>query len=68
MENLIKKHQTPDLGTLPSTRNILQTELFFKAMALNAIVEELMKDETTATVCTNDGSSRSDSRILLFNH
>ena len=25
-------------------------------MALNAIVEEIMKDETTATVYANDGS------------
>ena len=67
MENLIKKHQTLDLGTLPS-KTFYKLNFFFKAMALNAIVEELMKDETTATVCTNDGSSRSDSRILLFNH
>ena len=53
------KHQTPDLDTLPSIRNILQIEPFFEAMALNAIVEETMKDVTISTVYANDGSSRS---------
>ena len=53
------KHKTPGLDTLTSTRNILQTEPFFEAMALNAIVEDIMKDDITATVYANDGSSRS---------
>ena len=52
------KHQTPDLDTLPSMRNILQIELYFEAMALNAIVAEIMTDDTTTTVFANDGSSR----------
>ena len=39
------KHQTHDLDTLPSMKNILQTELFFEAIALNAILEEIMKNE-----------------------
>ena len=40
-------------------RNILQIGFFFsEAMALNAIVEEIMKDDTTTTVYTDDGSSR----------
>ena len=55
--NAHNKHQKPDLDTLPSMRNILQIELFFEAMALNAIVEEIIKDDTTATVYANDGSS-----------
>ena len=53
------KHQTPDLDTLPSMRNILQTEPLLEAMALNVIVEEIMKDDTIATVSANDGSSLS---------
>ena len=56
------KHETPYLDTLPSMRNVLQfeqIELFLEAMALNAIVEEIMIDDTTATVYTNNGSSQS---------
>ena len=50
-------HQTLDLDTLPSMRNILQIEHFFEAMALNAIVEETMKNDNTAyTVYENDVS------------
>ena len=48
--NAHNKHQKLDLDTLPSMRNILQIELFFEATAFNAIVEEIMKDDTTATV------------------
>ena len=32
---------------------------FFEAMALNAIAEEIMKEDTTATLYTDNGSSRS---------
>ena len=54
------KHQTPDLDTLPIIWKILKIKtFFFEAMALNAIVEEIMKDETTATVYANDGSPQS---------
>ena len=53
------KHQIPDLDTLPTMRNILQIEPFFEAMTLNALVKEVMKDDTTATVYANDGFSRS---------
>ena len=63
--NAHNKHQKLDLDTLPSTRNILQIELFFEAMALNAIVEEIMKDDTTATVYANDGSSWSRVRSYI---
>ena len=40
-------------------RNILQIEPFFEAIGLNAIVEEIMKDGTTATAYASVGSSRS---------
>ena len=41
-------------------RNIAQIEHFFESMALNAIVEEIMKDDTIAyTLYTTDGSSQS---------
>ena len=53
------KHQAPDLDTLPSMRNILQVEPFFEAIGLNVIVEEIMKDDTTATAYASVGSSRS---------
>ena len=59
------KHQKPDSDTLPSMRSILQIELFFEAMALNTIVEEIMKDDTTGTVYANDGSSRSGLRSYI---
>lgn len=50
-------HQTPDLHTLRSLRNILQIEYFFEVMTLNAIVEETMKNDTTAyTAYINDVS------------
>ena len=53
------KHQLPDLDRLPTMRNILEIEPFFEGMALNALVKERMKDDITATVYANDGSSRS---------
>ena len=40
-------------------KNMQQTEPFFEVMALNAIVEEIMKEGNIATVYANDGSSRS---------
>ena len=60
------KHQTPDLDTLPSMRNKLQIEPLLEAMTLNAIVEEIMKDDTTAIEYAIDGSSRRaiDSYVL----
>ena len=52
------KNEIPDLNTLPSMRNIIHTEPSFEAMALNAIVEEMMKDECNACITySNDGSS-----------
>jgi hypothetical protein len=49
-----------DPCTLPSMKNILHTEPNFEAMALCAIVEEIMEDGNSATVVySNDGSSRS---------
>ena len=53
------KHQTPGFDTLPSIRYNLQSEPFFEAIVLNAVVEEIMEDNTIATVYTNDASSRS---------
>ena len=41
-------------------QNISQMEPFFEAMALNARVEEIMKDDTTNTVYANDGSWQSE--------
>ena len=60
------KHQTPDLDTLPSMRNKLQIEPLLEAMTLNAIVEEIMEDDTTAIEYAIDGSSRRaiDSYVL----
>ena len=49
-----------DLNTLPSMKNMLHTEPNFEAMALCAIVEEIMKDDTNASITyANDGSSLS---------
>ena len=55
-----QKHETPDFDTLPRMDNLRQTEVLFEAMALNAIVKDMMKDESTSSITySNDGSSRS---------
>ena len=47
-----------DLNTLPSMRNSLHTEPLLEAMALNAIVQEMMEEENTSSITySNDGSS-----------
>ena len=53
------KDSTPDLDTLPSMANMRENEPMFEALALNAIVEELMAEGNHAKVYANDGSSRS---------
>ena len=46
--------------TLPSMKNILHTEPLFEAMALNAIVEEMMDENIQASITfPNDRSSMS---------
>ena len=55
-----KPKGTQDLDTMPSMKNILHTEPLFEAMALNAIVEEMMDNETKSMITySNDGSSMS---------
>ena len=58
-----KAYQTKgdvDAMTLPSMKNALHTESNFEALALCAIVEEIMKEDSTATIVyANDGSSLS---------
>ena len=54
------EHDTSDLNTLPSMNNIRHTEPCFEAMALNAIVEEVMRNDcNTCITYSNDGSSMS---------
>ena len=49
-----------DLSTLPSMKNLLHTEPLFKAMVLNATVEEIMDETIKASITfSNDGSSMS---------
>lgn len=55
-----RKHETPDLNTLPCMDNLRQTEPMFEAMTLNAIVREMMEEGKTSDITySNDGSSRS---------
>lgn len=54
-----RENEIPDHDTLPSMSNIRETEPLYEVLALNAIVEELMQDGSSATVYANDGSSRS---------
>ena len=53
------KYSTPDLDTLQSMTNMRENEPLFEALALNAIVEELVAEGNHAKVYANDGSSRS---------
>ena len=54
------ERETADLNTLPSMKNLLHTEPYFEAMALNAIVEEMMQDESNPSITyPNVGSSMS---------
>ena len=54
------EHETPDLNTLPSMNNLQQVEPYFEAMALNAIVEEMMSEGSDVCIIySNDGSSMS---------
>ena len=47
-----------DLNTLPSMKNILHTEPLLEAMALNAIMQEMMEEGNTSSITyPNDGSS-----------
>ena len=47
-----------DSNTLPSMKNILHTEPLLEAMALNAIVQEMMEEGNTSSITySNDGSS-----------
>ena len=49
-----------DLNTLPSMKNLVHTEPYFKAMALSLIVEEMMSEDTITSIAySNDGSSMS---------
>ena len=55
---LYKTKGNTDLNTLPSMKNLINTELLFEAMALNAIVEEMMDENIQASIpFSNDRSS-----------
>ena len=49
-----------DLNILPSVKNLAHTEPYFETMALSSIVEEMMSEDTIASITySNDGSSMS---------
>ena len=59
-----KVHSENDYGTdnltLPSFRNARRTERYMEAMALNSIVNDVMKEDSeTCVVYSNDGSAQS---------
>ena len=50
-----------DLNTLPSMKNLVHTEPYFEAITLSSIVEEVMSEDTIASITySNDGSSVSE--------
>lgn len=57
------KHHQPkavsDSNTLPARSNTRRVESYMEAMALHSIAEEVMNEEDTCVVWSNDGSSQS---------
>jgi len=61
------KDKTPDPDTLPNMSNYTHTEPCFEAMTLNAIVEEMMTENSETLITYSfDGSAMSGWGHMLF--